>query len=138
MGRTILGLLGRAQRVSTVHILFRQYSQILFRLRRVYILFNAKHGLNTTDVAMLESLHAKCLASAGTRFTLQSIITKADAVPPSQVATIIPEMRKQIFKAAPTCLPPIITSAYMQPMFGIEETRLNILEACGLLKKTKK
>jgi GTP-binding protein len=81
---------------------------------------------------MLQSLNAQCLASAGSRFTLQAIITKADAISSEEVSEVIPKMRKQIFEAAPVCLPPIITSAFMKPQFGIEETRKSIMEACGL------
>jgi GTP-binding protein len=81
---------------------------------------------------MLHTLNEQCQAFSGTRFTLQAVITKADTVPVDQVATMIPKMRQQIFEAAPFCLPPIITSATMQPRFGIEEMRRSIVEACGI------
>ncbi|KAL0953674.1 hypothetical protein HGRIS_004872 [Hohenbuehelia grisea] len=112
--------------------LFTTYVQTREQLRRVYMLFNAKHGLSDADTAMLAHLHELCLNTHGTRFTLQSIITKADALPGDQVATMIPQMRQQIFEHAPTCLSPIITSCSMQPMFGIDAARSNILQACGL------
>jgi GTP-binding protein len=82
-------------------------------------------------MAMLQSLNDRCLAPAGSAFTLQAVITKADAITPEQVEHVIPKMRGQIFEVAPTRLPPIITSALMRPQFGIEETRRSIMEACG-------
>lgn len=102
------------------------------RLRRVYILFNAKHGINSFDSSMLRTLNEQCQAFSAAKFTLQAVITKADAVPVEQVATVIPKMRQQIFEAAPFCLPPIITSATMQPRFGIDEMRKSIVEASGI------
>jgi GTP-binding protein len=102
------------------------------RLRRVFVLFNTKHGINETDKIMLQSLNDRCLSSASSILTVQAIITKADAVSPEQAEKIIPMMRRQIFEGAPACLPPIITAALMRPPFGIEETRRSILEACGL------
>jgi GTP-binding protein len=120
--------------VSALLLVVGRASRHLFaRLRRVYILFNAKHGMNETDIAMLKSLNDRCLSSAaGSALTLQAVITKADVILPEQVEQIIPKMRKQIFDAAPTCLPPIITSALMRPQFGIQEMRGSIIEACGL------
>jgi GTP-binding protein len=81
---------------------------------------------------MLRTLNERCLATSSVAFTLQAVITKADAIPPEDIEQVIPKIRRQIFEAAPTCLPPIITSALMRPQFGIEETRRSIVEACGL------
>ena len=79
---------------------------------------------------MLQSLDAKC---GDAKFTLQAIITKLDTVPPGDAAKAVTRMRTQIFEAAPTCLPTILTSANMQPPFGIEEVRKSVAEACGLI-----
>jgi GTP-binding protein len=81
---------------------------------------------------MLRSLNKQCQAISDAQFTLQAVITKADTIPPGQVATAIPKMRKKIFEIAPFCLPPIITSANMQPRFGVDEMRTSIIEACGI------
>jgi GTP-binding protein len=103
------------------------------RLRRVYILFNAKHALNEFDVQMLSHLSSTLISARGTQpFTLQSIITKSDCIPLPQVSQVIEALRKGIWEAAPLCLPPIITSAAMSPPFGVEEVRQNIAEACHL------
>ena len=98
------------------------------RLRRVYILFNAKHGISQVDEAMLESLNERCKAS----LSLQAVITKVDAIPSADVSKAIAKMRTQIAEAAPMCLPAILTSASMRPPFGIEEVRRSIVEACNL------
>jgi GTP-binding protein EngB required for normal cell division len=100
------------------------------RLRRIYILFNAKHGISRVDEAMLQSLDEKCRDA---KFTLQAIVTKLDTVPPGDAAKVVARMRTQVFEAAPTCLPVILTSANMQPPFGIEEVRKSVAEACGLI-----
>ncbi|KAG2011292.1 hypothetical protein CC2G_011433 [Coprinopsis cinerea AmutBmut pab1-1] len=104
------------------------------RLRRVYILFNAKHGLNEFDRQMLQHLSQKLISTDGTQpWTLQSVITKADLVPTSQLSNTISRMRKEIFEASPLCLPPLITSCEMNPPFGIEKVRENIAQACQLV-----
>jgi GTP-binding protein len=72
------------------------------------------------------------------RFTLQSIITKADCIPSDKVEDVIGKMRKQIWKAAPLCLPPIVTSAGLSPPFGIDEVRKSVAEACGLWSQGKR
>ncbi|KAF8972706.1 P-loop containing nucleoside triphosphate hydrolase protein [Flammula alnicola] len=113
--------------------LFDHYVQKRVQLRRIYILFNAKHGLNEFDVQMLSHLSTSLLTARGTQpFTLQSVITKADLVPVGNLAPVIEKMRKDIWEAAPLCLPPLITSAGMSPPFGLELVRQNIVDACGL------
>ena len=52
------------------------------RLRRIYILFNAKHDLNDYDLGMLANLSDKLINAEGRQpFTLQAIITKVDSIP---------------------------------------------------------
>jgi GTP-binding protein len=79
---------------------------------------------------MLASLDAKC---QGSRFTLQAVITKADTIPIGNAWKTISKMRTRVTQVAPTCLPAIVTSANMKPLFGIEEVRKSIAEACGLI-----
>ncbi|KAJ2921228.1 hypothetical protein H1R20_g15863, partial [Candolleomyces eurysporus] len=113
--------------------LFDGYLETRKQLKRVYILFNAKHGLNETDTSMLQHLSRYLISKEGTQpFTLQSVITKVDLVPSNQVAAAIGQIKKDIFAAAPLCLPPILTSCEMDPPFGIENIRKNIAEACEL------
>lgn len=82
---------------------------------------------------MLGILSDTLFSEEGTQpYTLQSIITKADCIPDSSLGKVIPQIQKQIWEAAPLCLPPIITSAVMRPSFGIDAVRANIAEACGL------
>ncbi|KAJ7709027.1 P-loop containing nucleoside triphosphate hydrolase protein [Mycena rosella] len=113
--------------------LFNTYASTRKQLRRIYILFNGKHVLNPADLQMLAHLSDTLFSEEGTQpYTLQSIITKADCIPNTSLSQVIPTIQKQIFEAAPLCLPPIITSAVMRPMFGIDAVRANIAEACGL------
>ncbi|KAI0326993.1 P-loop containing nucleoside triphosphate hydrolase protein [Cubamyces sp. BRFM 1775] len=114
--------------------LFDYYVQNRAELRRVYILFHAKHGLNEVDRMMLSSLDEQCQASAGLKFTVQGIITKVDTLRDNEISKAIKSIQKDIFEAAPTCLPPIITSALEQPHYGVDQVRRSILEACGLGK----
>ncbi|PCH44476.1 nucleoside triphosphate hydrolase protein [Wolfiporia cocos MD-104 SS10] len=113
--------------------LFNHYLRERKQLRRVFLLFSAKHGLNEVDRAMLRLLNEECQATGGTRYTLQAILTKADTVldmkdGPSHIRSI----QKDIFDTAPTCLPAIVTTASKHPHFGIEEVRQSIADACGL------
>ncbi|KAG5642159.1 hypothetical protein DXG03_003543 [Asterophora parasitica] len=114
--------------------MFDKYLDTRKTLRRVYILFNAKHPLNASDTQMLEHISSKLLSKRGTQpFTLQAVITKADSIPGDKISETITKLRKDIWEAAPLCLPPIVTSATMSPPFGIDEVRQNIADACGLL-----
>lgn len=81
---------------------------------------------------MLRTLDEKCRDA---EFTMQAIITKLDIVPPGGAAEAVARMRTQILEAAPTCLPAILTSANMQPPFGIDEVRKSVAEACGLIDR---
>ncbi|KAJ7483341.1 P-loop containing nucleoside triphosphate hydrolase protein [Mycena latifolia] len=118
--------------------LFNTYVSTRKQLRRIYILFNGKHILNPADLEMLAYISDRLFTQEGTQpYTLQAVITKADCIPNTSLGQVIPTIRKQIFESAPLCLPPIITSAVMRPMFGIDTVRANIAEVCGLglLKK---
>lgn len=109
-------------------LLALDFGDHLTRLKRVYILFNAKHGLNDYDSQMLAHLSTLLLDDKGRqRFTMQAVITKADTMP-SRVS--LEKIRGNILDVAPLCLLPIVTSAQMKPPFGIETLRHNILSAC--------
>ncbi|EKM82210.1 hypothetical protein AGABI1DRAFT_105518 [Agaricus bisporus var. burnettii JB137-S8] len=113
--------------------MFDKYLQTRKELRRVYILFNGKHGLNEFDRQMLAHLSGLLDISRGAQpWTIQSVITKADTIPSSEMRTAIASIRNQIQEAAPMCLPPIITSTEMNPTFGTDQVRQNILDACGI------
>ncbi|KAF8211078.1 P-loop containing nucleoside triphosphate hydrolase protein [Mycena galopus ATCC 62051] len=112
--------------------LFNTYITTRKQLKRIYICFNGKHLLNPADVEMLAYLSETLLKDGTQSYTLQSIITKADCIPAQSLGQVIPKIQKQIWEAAPLCLPPIITSAMMRPAFGIDGVRKNIAEVCGL------
>ncbi|KAH9939157.1 P-loop containing nucleoside triphosphate hydrolase protein [Amylocystis lapponica] len=113
--------------------LFDHYVQTRHELRRVYVLINASHGVNEADRAMLQRLDTQCQASGGSHFTLQAVITKADALVARDARAAIQDIQRDIFEAAPTCLPAIVTMALKFPYFGIEEVRESIADACGLV-----
>jgi GTP-binding protein len=105
------------------------------RLRRVYILFDPRTGLNKYDLAMLQFLDAHCHASSSSstlRFTVQAVLTKMDLIPRGKIQAATDKMRMEITGACPTCLPPIITTVRTVPRFGVEEMRESIVEACGI------
>lgn len=82
---------------------------------------------------MLQSLDEQCQAASSTTFTLQAIITKADnLVRSADGRGAIRDIQKDIFEAAPTCLPAIVTAALDDTRLGIDEMRKSIAEACGL------
>ena len=103
----------------------------MYRLKQVYIVFNGKHPLNSYDTNMLAHL-SQIIISQRERFTLQAVITKLDDVEPTKVDDNVRQIRMDIQKATQFCLPPILTSVYMNPNFGVEELRRNIEKACGL------
>ncbi|OSX64099.1 hypothetical protein POSPLADRAFT_1054715 [Postia placenta MAD-698-R-SB12] len=113
--------------------LFDQYLQTRTELRRVFVCVNGTHGLNDHDRAMLQQLDAQCQASGGTRWTLQAIITKADALARAKNGRgLVAQIQHAVFEAAPTCLPAIVTAAAREPHFGIDEVRNSVAEACAL------
>ena len=111
-----------------------RYSFFSIRLKRIYILFTAKHGLNEFDRQMLSHLSKKLVTPRGTQpYTLQAIITKADLVTtaddlPKKISLI----QRDIWKSAPLCLPAIVTSVALSPPFQIDLVRKNIVDVCGL------
>lgn len=82
---------------------------------------------------MLSSLDAQIQSFDGIRWTLQAIITKADTLQTNGRAQIH-QIEQDIFRIAPTCLPPIITSCPSgRAAFGIDEVRKSISHACGIV-----
>ncbi|KAH7920522.1 P-loop containing nucleoside triphosphate hydrolase protein [Leucogyrophana mollusca] len=114
---------------------FHHYLETRDELRRIYVLLAATHGVTPADQAMLSSLDAQVQAVAGTQFTLQAIITKADTLH-REGREQVEQIRKDVFKASPTCLPPIITACPTSggvSSLGVEEVRRSIVEACGIV-----
>ena len=140
MGRAFRPLRPTSQRVSNTHdctvLVLANVS--VYRLRRVFILFNAKHGLNEIDHMMLRSLDEQCQASGGLKWTLQAIITKLDTLRPGELEKTVKNMQTDIFQTAPSCLPPLLTSAHERPSVGVDNVRQSIVEACGLGKAEAK
>lgn len=104
------------------------------RLKRVYILISANHGVTESDKAMLGILNKSCERSMKTNhpWTLQAVFTKADTVRRQDAPQFIQGMRQDLFTAAPLCLPPIITSVSNIAPVGIQDLQRSVVEACGL------
>ena len=109
-----------------------QYSHILSRLRRIYLLVNASHGLKESDTMMLSHLNQQCEAALAKNrhITLQAVFTKCDLLG-ANAQKRLQQMQQEIFEAAPLCLPGIVT-ATSNTQVGIEKVRQSIAEACGL------
>ncbi|PFH53219.1 hypothetical protein AMATHDRAFT_137681 [Amanita thiersii Skay4041] len=111
--------------------LFNHYVETRKELKRVYILFNSKHELNSYDIGMLSYL-SEVVIRQRERFTLQAIVTKADCMRVEEAERKLIQIRKDIERTSAVCLPPIVTSTKLQPIFGIEDVRRNIAKACGV------
>jgi GTP-binding protein EngB required for normal cell division len=106
---------------------------MFFRLKRIYILFTAEHGLNACDHEMLSYLSQKLITPRGTQpFTLQAIVTKSDRLPPRALSTCVSFIQKAIWRTAPLCLPVIVTSTSKESPLNVDLVQKNIAEACGL------
>jgi GTP-binding protein len=126
---TIISKLGSSKFSMPFHV----HLTPCYRLCRVFILISAAHGITVTDEAMLSSLSAQIQSVDSTCWTLQAIITRADALKTNGRAQI-DQIGQDIFRIAPTCLPPIITSCPSKGIaFGIDEVRKSISHACGIL-----
>ncbi|KZS94441.1 P-loop containing nucleoside triphosphate hydrolase protein [Sistotremastrum niveocremeum HHB9708] len=110
--------------------LFDAYISTRQELRRIYLLINGSHGVKPTDRTMLEMLGQKQQASAGSGFTIQAVITKIDGMFGDKSSERLQKLRQDIFEAAPTCLPPILTSTKLK--IGIDELRRSMTEAAGI------
>ena len=96
-------------------------------------MISAAHGISAADEAMLSSLDAQTQSCDGIHWTLQAIITKADYLKANGRAQIH-QIEQDIFRVAPLCLPPIVTSCPAGGMaFGIDEVRKSISHACGVV-----
>ncbi|KZV92001.1 P-loop containing nucleoside triphosphate hydrolase protein, partial [Exidia glandulosa HHB12029] len=103
-------------------------------LRRVFILLNFEHGLvGSWDPQMLELLHQRVHNAHGVGFAFQAVFTKAEGPDARAGSPRAKELLQQIHQIAPTCLPPVFTSAHLGT--GIDDLQLAIGEACGLAEK---
>ena len=96
-----------------------------------------RSGTHTNTKSSHPSHSSQSSRSAGPagQWTLQAIITKADTLRPRDLAPALARIRADLFSAAPTCLPPIVTAAaaaHDQLRLGVDEVRASIAEACGL------
>lgn len=103
------------------------------RLKRIFLLINASHGLKDSDRMMLENLNKQCEeASLQNRpITLQAVLTKCD-VPMANAATALKKIQLEVFEIAPLCLPAILTAVSPGARVGIDKVRDSILDACGI------
>ncbi|EMD38978.1 hypothetical protein CERSUDRAFT_93019 [Gelatoporia subvermispora B] len=113
---------------------FEWYIQNRPQLKRVYALFDIRHGLTEADKMMLQFLEEASQGPDGPRFTIQVVFTKVSwrGDFPEHLKAIKERLAKNIFQLTPTCLPPILTSSKI-PIRGLNHMRQNILEAVGLL-----
>ena len=104
------------------------------RLRRIYLLINAKHGVTDFDKNMLQHLNDKLHASVGTRaqLSLQAILTKVDTIPANDASTMIKQIQSDIFQYAPICMPPLLTTITPKFAFGVDMVKASIVETCGV------
>lgn len=118
--------------MGTHLFVFASCSSSSSRLKRIYLLINASHGVKESDAAMLGHLNQHCEQSLadGRHITLQAIFTKCDLLD-RRAQEKLQRMQQEIFEAAPLCLPGIITAA-SNAQVGIDKVRQSIVDACGL------
>ncbi|KAG8708298.1 hypothetical protein FRC09_001325, partial [Ceratobasidium sp. 395] len=102
------------------------------RLRRIFLLINAKHGISASDKAMLQDLDTRFKGSAGLSFTYQVVLTKMDCVPISQLASVLGKTTQDTRQFAPTAVPEVMwTAAPRQGNgIGIQQLRNAIIQSC--------
>ncbi len=123
---------------STFNTQFTHIDDI--RLKRIYLLINASHGLKESDLTMLSHLNTQCTQALanGRHITLQAIFTKCDLLLRStsgkEGQKTLQKMQDEVFEAAPLCLPGIVTAASGGggALVGVEKVRKSVVEACGL------
>ncbi|KAH7105927.1 P-loop containing nucleoside triphosphate hydrolase protein [Auriculariales sp. MPI-PUGE-AT-0066] len=103
-------------------------------LQRVYILLDFEHGLETkSDPGFLRYMNRRFEAAHGVGFTYQAVFTKFEGRDATLHGQRVEDLRQEIQKMVPTCLPPIFTSA--REGTGIDELQASIGQACGLHEK---
>ncbi|KDQ19107.1 hypothetical protein BOTBODRAFT_171056 [Botryobasidium botryosum FD-172 SS1] len=112
--------------------LFNEYVRTRSTLRRVYVLLNAKNGINQDDLGMLRELDG--MSQEQQTWTFQVVLTKIDAVPTKSLARQIKEMTEAVWETAPRCqLPWLPTSSSKWERRGIDDMRMSIARACGVI-----
>lgn len=104
------------------------------RLRRVYILINAEHGVTADDRFMLQFLGRE--SQQIKRFSVQPVLTKLDKVPLPLVSRVVEVHQRTISEALPTCLP-VIQTAVGKRKLGRVQLQHSILQACGWTPQLK-
>ena len=133
-GRSSTNILKPANSMHSPLTTFALKLNVTIRLKRIYILFTAKHGLNAFDHQMLTHLSQKLVTPKGTQpYTLQAIITKADLVRTEELLSSLSLIQKAIWESAPLCLPAIVTSTALSPPFQIDLVQRNIADVCGVV-----
>jgi GTP-binding protein len=124
----------RAQYVISALGMFLLLLTLMCRLRRIYLLINAKHGVTEFDKNMLQHLNDKLKTTPGTRakLSLQAILTKVDTIPADDASTQIKQIQADIFTHAPICMPPLLTAINPKLAVGIDAVRASIVETCGV------
>jgi GTP-binding protein len=97
--------------------LTRDYLRGRVNLKRVFLLIDARHGLKSHDVEVMDALDAAAV-------TYQLVLTKADKEKPSALAALLAETQTRIAKR-PAAHPALIATS-SQTSQGIPELRAEI------------
>lgn len=101
------------------------------QLRRLFLLVDCRRGLKDQDKVVIQTLEELTIP-------YQIVLTKSDAFPP-EFLPLRDEVRRKleqyIEKNTTCCRPDILWTSTKDHTEGLPELRLEILEACGLMKR---
>ncbi len=97
--------------------LIHDYLRGRVNLARVFVLIDARHGIKTTDEAILKTLDTAAVV-------YQVVLTKADEVKPAELEKRIAETKQKLAKR-PAAYPDIVVTSSRTGL-GIEELRATI------------
>jgi GTP-binding protein len=103
--------------ISRWTTLTRDYLRGRVSLKRVFLLIDARHGLKSHDVEVMDALDAAAV-------TYQLVLTKADKQKPTALAALLAESQNRIVKR-PAAHPTIIATS-SETALGIPELRAEI------------
>ncbi|MDC7682498.1 ribosome biogenesis GTP-binding protein YihA/YsxC [Asticcacaulis sp. BYS171W] len=110
--------------VKSFQNLGRDYLRGRPRLKRAYLLIDARHGLKEVDNEPMDALDKAAVS-------YQIVLTKADKIKPHELAAVIEKTQAQIKKRP--AAHPVVLATSSEKGFGIPELRAEIMTTCEVL-----
>jgi GTP-binding protein len=96
-------------------------------LKRAFLLIDSRHGIKPVDTAIMRMLDTAAV-------TFEVVLTKIDKIGTSALGAV--EARTRAALAAHPAAFPVVRATSAETGAGIDDLRLDVLSACGLIDET--